>query len=306
MLALVNARFLIAVGALLLGANGVYGGEYQQATNGKTLVWNNDPKPEDAVAWSGERDKDGYATGSGTLVWYRKQRATVTGSNMPANKRIPISSYSGKMVRGKLNGPVAAADANGKIFHGTFVDGRRTRDWSAGPLRRVRRGQLVEAPAEGPPPTAKAENVQTATVTTQPESAPPPAAEPPAEGPPKTSASKGTTQVSDSLQSLTAPPSSLRSDVAGEISPPASISSKGPPPARPELDAAEVVELADTEARTHGYDLSEYERPQVQYTTETGAWSVSYDQKKTAGAVDTGKHFSVTVDEKTKKAELKK
>jgi len=299
----VNARFFLAVGALLLLANGVHGGEYQRATDGKTLVWNNDRQPDDAVAWSREQDKDGYATGSGTLVWYRTERANRTGSNILADKRIPISSYSGKMVRGKLNGPVVAADAGGKIFHGTFVDGHKTRDWSAGPARLVRRGERTEAPAEGSPPTVKAENIHNPTITIQPESAPPPA-----EGPPKTTASGSTTQVSNSLQSLTAPPSSLRSDVAAETSSlSASISSKGsPPPARPGLDAAEVVKLADTEARTHGYDLSEYEPPQAQYTTEAKTWSVSYAPKNTTGAADTSKYFSVTVDERTKKAELEK
>jgi hypothetical protein len=99
MVALVNMRFVIAVGASLLFANAVYSGEYQRTKDG-TLVWNNDPKPEDAADWSGEHDKAGYATGHGTLVWYRVQRANRTGSNIPADKRMPISSYSGIMVKG--------------------------------------------------------------------------------------------------------------------------------------------------------------------------------------------------------------
>jgi hypothetical protein len=303
MVALVNMRFVISVGASLLFATAVYSGEYQHTKDGKTLVWNNNPKPEDVADWSGKTDKAGYATGYGTLVWYRVERAIRTGSSIPADKRMPISSYSGKMVKGKLNGPVVAADANGKIFHGTFVDGRRTRDWAAGPSRHVRRGQLVEAPAEAPT-TAKSENVQTPTLTIQPETP-----EPPAEGPPKTDASGSPKQVSDSLRSLTAPPASLRTDVAAEASPPASIPSTGSPPpaaASAGFDAVQAIALADAEARQRGYDLGEYERPQVRYMTEDETWSVSYDQKGVNGTGETGKHFSVTVDDKTKKAELKK
>jgi hypothetical protein len=295
----VNARFLITVSALLLAANGLYGGEYQRAKDG-TLVWNNNPKPEDAADWSGERDKDGYATGNGTLVWYRLQRANRTGSNIPADKRIPISSYSGKMVRGKLNGPVVAADPSGKIYHGTFVDGRRSRDWAAG-ARRVRRGELVEAPApaEGPPRT-KPETVETPTAPVPNQSE-----QQVVETTPKPVPSEGTTQVSDSLQSLTAPPSSLRTELASEPPSPAT----GPQPAGVAangLTAVEVIELADTEARGQGYNLDEYKRPQVQYNTENDTWSVSYDQKGATGTGAAGKHFSVFVDEKTKKAELKK
>src|SRR5205814_8817856 len=94
------------------------------------------------------------ATGKGDLIWCRTERGSRIGQKSPSDRNVPISSYSGKMVRGKLNEPVAAAKANGKIFHGTFANGRRTRDWVAG-APRVRRGELVEppAPAEGPPRT---------------------------------------------------------------------------------------------------------------------------------------------------------
>ena len=297
---LVNERFLVTVGALLLAVNGLHGGEYQRTKDG-TLVWNNDPKPEDAADWSGERDKDGYATGKGTLVWYRTERGSRTGSNIPSDKHVPISSYSGKMVRGKLNGPVAAADANGKIFHGTFANGRRTRDWVAG-APRVRRGELVEAPApaEGPPGT-KPQTVQTPPAPpTQDQGQ-----QPLVKTAPKPGQSGGSPQVSDSLRSLTAPPASLRTELAAAPSPPASMPASEQPPAPPAaktgLSAVEVIELADAEARGRGYNLDEYRRPQVQYDTERETWSLSYEDK---GA--TGKHFSVAIDEKTRKAELKK
>ena len=297
-----SVRFFIAVGVLLLIVNIVCGGEYQRALDGKTLVWNNDPKPDDAVSWSGKQDKDGYATENGTLVWYRMQRARVTGSNLPAQKRVPISSYSGKMVHGKLTGPVIAADPSGKFYHGTFVDGRRTGDWIAG-APRVRRGELVEAaaPAEGPAreksakaaPAAASQETQRAQplVETTRQTAPSSSQPPP---------------VSDSLRSLIAPPSSLRTDLTGapSSSPAPETAAASAPPhseAAAELNATEVIELADTEARGRGVNLDDYERPQVHYATEGDKWSVEYEPR-TAEA----KRFSVTVDEKTKKAELRR
>jgi hypothetical protein len=296
----VSARFFVAVALLLLIVNIACGGEYHRAIDGKSLVWNNDPKPEDAVSWSGKQDNEGYATGQGTLVWYRVERARVTGSNLPAEKRVPISSYSGKMVRGKLNGPVVAADPNGKFYHGTFANGRRTGDWTAG-APRVRRGELVEAasPAEGPsrkkaekaepPPAATVEQARQPLVETIPPKASP--------------TPGGATHVNDSLQSLIAPPSSLRTEVAAESSPapPAASSPEASSATGAGLNAAEVIELTDAEARARGINLDDYRRPQVQYSSDADTWSVSYAPK--AGAA---KAFSVAVDGKIKKAELKK
>lgn len=306
-----SVRLFIAASALLLIVNIVCGGEYQRALDGKTLVWNNNPEPDDAVSWSGKQDKDGYATGYGTLVWYRMQRARVTGSNLPTEKRVPISSYSGKMVHGKLTGAVTAAEPSGKLYHGTFVDGRRTADWTEG-APRVRRGELVEAasPGEGPAraksakversPAAKSEGAPAA----EPERAP---AQPLVETAPETPPTDNTpTPVSDSLRSLIAPPSSLRNDASAAPSPAAGAQpAEHPPPTSPEtageLNAAEAIELADAEARARGVNLEDYERPQVQYAAEGDKWSIAYEPK--AG---TANRFTVTVDEKTRKAELKK
>jgi len=300
----VNGRLFVALGILLLITNLLCGGQYQRVSDGKALVWNNDPQPEDAVTWSGDVDKNGYATGQGTLVWYRAERAKVTGSNMPTEKRIPISSYAGKMVRGKLTGPVVAADADGKFYHGTFVDGHRTADWSAG-APRVRRGELVEAPspAEGPAKT-KTERSPAPAPTQQPPAQQPlvetaPKASPPP--PPKAPAERPAPAVSDSLQSLIAPPSSLRTEVAASAPPPSPAQSTQAAPPSGELDASAAINLADDEARARGYDLDEYERPHVEHATENDTWSVAYQPK---GA--SGKFFKVVIDEKSKKAEIKK
>src|SRR4051812_12672896 len=75
------------------------GGTYQKTKDGKTLVWNQNPKPGDAATWSGDRDGDGYAAGFGTLTWH-----TVNGR--ADSSEIVYGSFFGNMIRGKLDGPV--------------------------------------------------------------------------------------------------------------------------------------------------------------------------------------------------------
>ena len=86
-----NAPRLIRLTLLLtlLFASGAYAdGTYQRTDDRKkALVWNNDPQPGDAANWSGDRDADGYATGSGTLQWFRVERGFMTGSNIAGRKR---------------------------------------------------------------------------------------------------------------------------------------------------------------------------------------------------------------------------
>jgi len=136
----VTARCLFVCSTLLLFANGADGGGiYQHTRDGRTFVWNNDPKRDDEAMWSGDRDSNGYATGYGTLTWYKVQRAVETGSNIPSSQGRVVSAavtnrYSGKMVRGKFEGAVLNVDAHGKVFHGTFVSGTKAAAWVAGPL----------------------------------------------------------------------------------------------------------------------------------------------------------------------------
>jgi len=163
----VTARCLFVCTTLLLFADGAYGdGFYQRTRDGRTIVWNNYPRRGDEPTWSGERDSNGFATGYGTLTWCKVQRAIVTGSNIPSKAGAAVvSRYSGKMVRGKLDGLVTNVDANGKVFHGTFVNGSKADDWVAGPLprtdqqlnERVSRSVVnAQPPAEGPPRVAAA------------------------------------------------------------------------------------------------------------------------------------------------------
>jgi len=177
----VTARCLFVCTTLLLFANGADGGGvYQHTRDRRTLIWNNYPSRDDEATWSGERDSNGFATGHGTLTWYRVQRAIVTGSNIPSSKgrtvgAVVINRYSGKMVRGRFDGPVVNVDASGKMFHGRFVNGTKANDWVAGPLPRtdqqlnepVSKGAVnPQPPAEGPPRFAAAASIRPFTPTT--------------------------------------------------------------------------------------------------------------------------------------------
>ena len=176
-----TARCLFVCTTLLLFANGASGdGVYQHTRDRRTLIWNNYPRRDDEPTWSGQRDSNGFATGYGTLTWYRVQRAVVTGSNIPSSKgrtvgAVVINRYSGKMVRGRFDGPVVNVDASGKVFHGTFVKGTKANDWVAGPLpradqqlnERVSKGGVdAQPPAEGPPRFAMAASIRPLTSAT--------------------------------------------------------------------------------------------------------------------------------------------
>ena len=80
-----------------------FAGRYERTKDGKTLVWNEDPKRGDLVTWSGARDEKGYATGYGTVTWYTPEKATLLGSFIARPRHYAVSSsVSGTMVHGKL------------------------------------------------------------------------------------------------------------------------------------------------------------------------------------------------------------
>lgn len=315
----VKGRWLFLYGTLLLLlANGAYAGRYERTKDG-TLVWNNLRGWGNEATWSGDRDPKRYAIGEGTLTWYRVERRILTGSNIPfaRGSSVVVGSYSGKMVRGKFDGLVVNVDANEKTFHATFSDGRKVNDWAAGPApspgrtgiasdqrgdEQVQRNVVAKAEAEPPPPAEGPASVpqhpplQDDGATRQ--------ANKPVSG---AGARETPSQdIEDSLKSLIGPPSFLRMKARAEGSPKATI----PPtvassPTRPRLTKSEVIELADAEARTRDYDLGEYQRPQVQYAAADDTWAVSYDQKNDAnGMGDAGKHFSVSVEDRTKKTSI--
>lgn len=121
-----NIRSLFVCSALLLFASVAYGaGSYQRTRDGKTLVWNDSPKRGEEATWSGKRDENGFAAGSGTLTWYEVKPTFVTGSSLPDTRRyaVVMNRYSGKMVHGKLKGTVTHVEGNGKRLQATFVNG---------------------------------------------------------------------------------------------------------------------------------------------------------------------------------------
>jgi hypothetical protein len=210
-------RWLVVLSALLFANSANCGGAYQYTKDGRTLIWNNLLRSGDSAAWSGSRDSAGYATGYGTLTWYKRERAMVTGSNIPspAKGSIVLSRYSGQMVRGKFQGPVVNIDANGRVFHGTFLNGAKTSDLVEGRI-----------PSSNPP------LVQHAAKGAGKEEPAPPAAGPPLDER-RTENSSGAVAtksgIGESLQVVTPPPS-LRAPVVAAIAPAASFSA---PPAQP-------------------------------------------------------------------------
>jgi len=128
-------------------------GIYQSTKNGKTLVWNSDPKPGDVATWSGDRDREDFARGFGRLIWYTAE----PGSSKPEL----YARYWGRMVNGKFEGPVNVHSKR-KTHHAIFIDGTRVTGWSPGTaslrsnaqwrtLVAKRRDNIEpEAPAAGP------------------------------------------------------------------------------------------------------------------------------------------------------------
>ncbi len=229
-----NIRSLFVCSALLLFASVAYGaGSYQRTRDGKTLVWNDSPKRGEEATWSGKRDKNGFAAGSGTLTWYKVEPTIVTGSNIPDARRyaVVINRYSGKMVRGKLKGAVTYVDANGKRLQATFVNGGKR------PVNRPPHAEQTPTPTPQQTATPTPERTPapaTPTPTPAPEQSPSPAAqETPTAVPQQTATlapeqtatrtseqqarqpdAQGTivpkpTPPDDSLRSLTAPPLAL-------------------------------------------------------------------------------------------------
>jgi len=200
---------------LILAKGALADGAYQRTEDRKkTLVWNNDPKPEDTATWSGGRDSEGYATGPGTLNWFRIDRNFMTGSNIFGRKQMPISSYSGTMVRGKFSSEVVTVD-HGKTYHATFVDGHKKGRWIAGPL------------------VAKAESVETA---------------PPAEKPERAESATSTEVASEAPSTEKVSEEKTQSRVAEQTT--ADVPAEGPASAQDELRRGEPAKIPSSKALT--------------------------------------------------------
>src|SRR5205085_9357329 len=97
-------------------------------------------------SWSGFRDMDGYANGEGTLTWYR------LGSEV-------VNSYTGKMVRGKIEGPVIKEQGQTRL-QAMFANGEQVSGWSE-PGRTVRAATTPNAAKkEESPPASESEPIE--------------------------------------------------------------------------------------------------------------------------------------------------
>ncbi|MEY2601796.1 MAG: hypothetical protein QOJ36_1115 [Verrucomicrobiota bacterium] len=384
-------------GLLLLASTSFAQGEYQQAKDGKTLLWNDTPRPGETATWDGDRDKENYATGFGALTWYTA-KGTVH------------DLYYGNMVHGKLEGPVNV-HINGRTAHAYFADGGRVTGWGRGrapskmavpeeaivekrktqaekeaaatkraaaaaeaekkkksEAEKARPIEPVAAKQETKPekpevsssekPTSEIPPAITAKKSEAPATASPvrvfdeptpipvkpeianqkpeptqfPTAEPSAtaaavSGPPreevatepKPEVASGTSEISResssastkkesprdvSLNALTGPPSSLHTTT--ETSTPKMETETSTSRDNAPLTESEAISLADTEARVQGYHLDDYQRPKVDHSEVKGKWSLFYGSKGQSNAGENDGPLTVTVEDKTKKVEIRK
>src|SRR5205814_5109801 len=188
----VNIRSLFVCGALILFTSVVYGaGSYQRTRDGQTFVWRDSPARGDEATWSGKRDKDGFATGSGVLTWYKVEPTIVTGSNILDTRRygILINHYSGTMVRGKFKGAVTNIEADGKRLQASSVNRTDRRSRRQKTTRAATAGVRARAtPTAEQTPTPSSERIivdtpeltsAVATPTAAPEQSSSPSAEEP-------------------------------------------------------------------------------------------------------------------------------
>ncbi len=278
-----TARYLFICSALLLLANAAYGARYQRTKDGQTLIWNNLRGVAQEATWSGGRDSDGYATGEGTLTWYRGELKIATDSSKPLKEgSVVVSSYTGKMVRGKFEGLVVKEES-GTILHTTFVNGNKANYWSGEPITtatpktkeqqrtesaRATPGETAKEPAPSPtatpPPNEQQWTEPTLTkpveeaAAEEPAPSPSPVEQPRKEVPhqeavvetPTQAPTEAPTQDTHALE-LFRPPSSLRTTLAGAPSPDAFLSpstsspSAAPQPVDPAVKNRMIAEFKE-------------------------------------------------------------
>jgi hypothetical protein len=160
------------------------------------------------------------------------------------------------------------------------------------------------APALGPATetTTQPSTQETAPVAERPVQNPEVSSLPPGNRP---SAAKSDADVS--LSALVRPPSSLRTTSIPETVPEKTERSISSASSTDKLTEAEVISLADTEARIQGYHVDEYQRPKVDHSAVKGKWALFYGLKQDADAQgNLLSAFTVTVEDKTKKVEIRK
>ena len=109
-----------------------------------------------------------------------------------------------------------------------------------------------------------------------------------------------------SLNMLVGPPSSLRATSIPETAPEKTKRSTSSASSTDKLTEAEAISLADTEARIQGYHVDEYQRPKVDHSEVKGKWSLFYGLKEGANSSEGFGPFTITVEDKSKKVEIRK
>jgi hypothetical protein len=298
---------------LLLGLGGIAlaDGNYQSTRDGKTIVWNQNPKTGDSATWTGDRDRDGYASGFGTLSWYTQKASEA--------KETLYARYFGNMIQGKFDGPVNG-HSKGVTGHAVFSQGKRISRWAAGPVPSWKAPQATALPnAAEAPKVAEAKIARfnppppsygvagpgrpTPDFDSLPEQSIPPN-DIPEEGPELVNAPavkyptpigahpKPKLEMDESLRLLTGPLPSLRD---GDMDSPPTSGSPG------RLSEQQVIQLADSEARRRGYDVSQYQRSSAQFDPVDNTWSLVYEQKAGSETVLPRKRFTMAIDGKSRR-----
>jgi len=109
-----------------------------------------------------------------------------------------------------------------------------------------------------------------------------------------------------SVNALVGPPSSLRTNSIPEGSLSENKETESAPPkSEGPLAERDVINLADREARQEGCPLDDYERPKVDHSAVKGKWTLFYARKSDASG-NLPAMFSATVEDKTRKVEIRK
>ena len=109
-----------------------------------------------------------------------------------------------------------------------------------------------------------------------------------------------------SLNMLVGPPSSLRATSIPETAPEKTERPTSSASSTNKLTGAEAISLADAEARIQGYHVDEYQRPKVDHSAVKGKWALFYGLKEGADAAGNPSAFTVTIEDETKKVEIRK
>jgi hypothetical protein len=206
----VKTRLLLFI-LLAISSGSVLAGIYQRTRHTHILVWNDQPTSFQEVTWSGGKDAAGYASGYGTVTWFAPDKPPTTGSSLPSRRKM-----------------VVVRSVTGTMEHGKFVDSTNAKNLTAGSGSRERKEKPSPTPSieRIPAPLSPGKSVATPTPTAA--SSSPATASP--RSTPASSPSATETPGSDSINSLTRPPSSLGLRTPAETSPSPEASSSPSPP----------------------------------------------------------------------------